>query len=365
MEGPRPPLESEYPLLIDFLNLKLRGNCQWSIEDEYPTALNPSNRNNSRVIIINDKVISHAVVKPYVVKTPQLVVKVAAIGSVVTDENFRGHGYSTKVIEDCIELSKKQDCILAILWTDIFDFYRRLGFELVGNEIKIEITKPLLNLGNTTFKVIKGPQIDPQLLLNLYNKHTVTSYRTVIDIQKLIRIPNSNIYTSWNDEGKMVAYAIEGKGEDLKGYIHEWGGDVNPLMNLFNFIYETGGKNNLNIISPSHSQNLIQKMKQAGATCSSGYLGMIKILNYDLFFKKIKKAAKIYGINDLIFEKSETNFKVGVGANVYHLSSEEIILKLIFGPQKSSEIFNFDSETIKAFQQVFPIKFWLWGWDSI
>src|SRR5690554_3272003 len=98
MDGPRAPTEQELPNIYDFLNRMLRPQAGWSIVDEYPTALAASNRHNIRVITQNNQVLSHAVLKPLIVRTPHLVLKVGAIGSVITDEPHRGQGLSRRII---------------------------------------------------------------------------------------------------------------------------------------------------------------------------------------------------------------------------------------------------------------------------
>jgi hypothetical protein len=83
MEGPRPPIESEYDRVLEFLDNRLRPHSPWSIASEYPTALSRSNLNNIRIITEAEKVLSHAVLKPLIIKSPLAIFKVGAIGSVV------------------------------------------------------------------------------------------------------------------------------------------------------------------------------------------------------------------------------------------------------------------------------------------
>src|SRR5690349_20534726 len=102
MEGPRTPNEAELPHVLDFLNQKLRNEASWSIAAEYPTAFSRHNLHNMRIIADEGKVLSHAVLKPFIIKSPHVIFKVGAIGSVVTDDGHRGQGLSTQVLNDCI-----------------------------------------------------------------------------------------------------------------------------------------------------------------------------------------------------------------------------------------------------------------------
>src|SRR5690606_38318025 len=104
--------------------------------------------------------------------------------------------------------------------------------ELAGSEIHLKITERFQPPQWSEFKIIKGTQIDPQAIMRLYSLHRVATLRKASDFQAHIQIPNSRIYTSWNSDGSLAAYAVEGKGADLDGYIHEWGGGVRALSAL-------------------------------------------------------------------------------------------------------------------------------------
>jgi N-acetylglutamate synthase-like GNAT family acetyltransferase len=367
MEGPRSPYEEEYSKVLSFLHDSLRPNVKWSIEQEYPTALNVSNLNNIKVIMDDENVISHAVMKPLIVKTPLLLLKVAAIGSVVTADAYRQQGHSTKVLDDCLKSARDQGCDLAVLWTEIHDFYRKMGFELAGDEVRMSIHRPLKLESAPALRYIKGTQVDPEAIFQLYQQHRVSTLRTLPEIKKFMSIPNANFYSAWDEAGKLVAYAVEGKGADLKGFVHEWGGQVTPLINLFNHIYndqlQTG--TSITVLGPAHSTNLIEKMTEAGAVCTDGYLGMINILRPEQFCAKIKRVARYLNIDDLIFEKRDEFYYIGTPSKVFKTDSSADIIRLVFGPAKPTDLYAFDENALAVFEKIFPLQFWLWGWDSI
>jgi N-acetylglutamate synthase-like GNAT family acetyltransferase len=367
MDGPRSPYEEEYSKVLSFLHDSLRPNVAWTLEQEYPTALNVSNLNNIKVILDDENVISHAVMKPLIVKTPLLLLKVAAIGSVVTADSYRLQGHSSKVIDDCLKSAKDQGCDIAVLWTDIHDFYRKMGFELAGSEARMTIHKPLKLETTLALKYCKGTQVDPEAVFQLYQQHRVSTLRTLPEIRKFMSIPNANFYTAWGENGKLAAFAVEGKGMDLKGFVHEWGGQITPLLNLLNYIYADLQQTNssLTLLGPTHSVNLIEKITEAGATCSEGYMGMINILKPEQFCGKIKRVARYLNINDLVFEKRDEFYYIGTPNKIFKTDSSADIIKLVFGPGKPSELYAFDEDALAAFAKIFPLQFWLWGWDSI
>ena len=362
MQGPRIPHEKELPQIYEFLNTNLRPGVNWSIVSEYPTALGANNIGNIRVISEQGKVISHAVLKPLVIKTPLVIFKVGAIGSVVTDSNHRNQGLSTKILEECISESKKQNCDIALLWTNLYDFYRKMDFELAGHEESIvinnEFDSPPMSL-----KFLKTTQISPESILRLYSQHTVGTVRTAEEIRKFLAIPQTVVYSAWDNSGQLAAFAVEGKGADLSGYIHEWGGSVPALLSLFSHIRKEK-KQSYTIILPHHSLNLLSALKRIqGITHNEGYLGMIKIVNHQQLFQKVKKASRTLGVNDLVLENCEGGILFGLGNDTIKIEDNKDLIKIFFGPLP--EISSFKPETQRVMERIFPLNLWVWGWDSI
>lgn len=361
MEGPRPPAESEFPRVLEFLNNHLRPESQWSIAKEYPTALVPSNVHNMRIITEQQQVLSHAVIKPIIIKSPAIIYKVAAIGSVVTDNQHRNQGLSRRIIEECVAEAKKQECDIGILWTNLYDFYRKMDFELAGHEDSFVIEKEF-NADSQGLKFMKGPQVSAEAILRLYSQHTVTTIRTVDEIRKYLAIPNSQIYTAWDSSGQLAAYAIEGKGVDLAGYIHEWGGSVTKLLALFSWIRKEK-KQAFTVIVPNHSLNLITALNKITPIHNAGYLGMIKIINEEVLFNKFRKAARTIGMTDFVLEKQNGVYHFGIGNDQVAIKDEKEIVRLLFGPMPVMP--QFKPETVRTIERLLPMPLWVWGWDSI
>jgi predicted GNAT family N-acyltransferase len=363
MEGPRSPRETELPHVLEFLNNRLRSEATWSIAAEYPTALSNTNIHNMRIISDDEKVLSHAVLKPLIIKSPQVIFKVGAIGSVVTDDAHRGQGLSTQIINDCLKSAATQSCDIAILWTDLFDFYRKIGFELAGSEysfvIEDEFDVPPHNMRFST-----DSRVSPDAIYRLFSAHTVNSVRTIEETRKFLSIPQTKVYTAWEPNGALAAYAIEGKGVDLGGYLHEWGGSASKLMALLSFIRTHKGQP-VTIIVPKHSTNLIENLNRKPTTMNQGYLGMIKLVNFDQLSAKIKRAFRGEGISDIVLEKHPGYFVFGAGTDLYTINNETDMVRLLFGPVDYRGLGIFKEETVQKFEKLFPLNLWIWGWDSI
>ena len=357
--------KTDWNSIDQFLTENLRPNAEWKLSDEYPLAFSDKNLPNIRFIEKDEKVVSHAVVHPTMIRTHYHLFKVALIGSVVTDPKCQGKGYSRAVIESCTELAHQNDCDFALLWTDLFNFYAKFGFEVAGSEIALQVDEKFNPPNKTNLKILNSKKVSAQALLNVYNQHNLKTVRHVSDIQKYLNIPNSELYTAWNQQtNKLEAYSVVGKGADFYNYIHEWGGQVSTQLSLVQHIQQEK-KQKITLITPPQCENLIRQFKQYGAEEFFGVLGMIKIINPVAFCKKIKRGARALGYNTLVFEHRDGIYYFGSENEIYQTDSDQDITRLAFGPLKPEQIHDFSPETLEIFQQIFPIPFWVWGWDSI
>ena len=366
MEIPRPLHDHELPDFVRFLSAQLRPKNAWSIDEEYPLAIQTQNLHNVRVIRRESEFLSAAVMKPLVVKSPAGLFKAAAIGSVVTHPIARNQGLSRQILEASLSSACANGCDFAILWTNLYDFYRKLGFELAGTEIALRLPSQLKSPAPTeSLRFMCSGQVDPDAILRLYSQHTTGSVRTTEDIRKFLRIPNARVFTAWDAQNRLQAYAVEGKGADLEGYIHEWGGGVSKLLPLLEYVCQQKPVKPLTLIAPVHAANMIRQLVEAGATRHAGVLGMIKLLNPNHFLMKIKKYAHAMGASEIIIEPRDGMFYLGSGETLFSTDSEADLVKLVFGPNRASELHGFDPKTAEAFDRVFPIPMWIWGWDSV
>ncbi len=363
MQGPRSPEAHELKLVVDFLNDNLRGNNSWPITSEYPTALSAHNIHNMSIITEDEKIISHAVLKTLIIKTPLAIFKIGAIGSVVTDPQHRHQGHSRKNIENCIELAHRQDCDLVILWTDQFDFYRKFGFELAGYDCSYILEKGA-PIQNKTLRFVSGNNVDPEALQKIYAQHTVHALRNTEDFRQFLKIPNSHLFTAWNQQNRLLAYAVEGKGADLVNYVHEWGGQSDALIDLFHYI-QNEKQSPLTIMTPHHSKNLHQKLCGITGFKHDGFLGMLKFIKLDQVLVKVKNAFRAEGYENIVFEKQNNSVVFGFGTDLYTLENESDLMQLLFGPLQAKSMDFLSTETQEKLSQLLPLPLWVWGWDSI
>jgi hypothetical protein len=99
--------------------------------------------------------------------------------------------------------------------------------------------------------------------------------------------------------------------------------------------------------------------------CNEGFLGMIKILDHDQLFAKIKRSFRSLGIADFVLEKHPQHCLFGFDKELFTVNTDSALVQLLFGPLNYADLGIFGAENLRKIENVLPLKFWIWGWDSI
>lgn len=153
--------------------------------------------------------------------------RVALIGAVATREDARGQGLATALLEDATGLIERSGVSTTLLWGEPIDLYRRQGFEPQGEQ-KIITLSGLLE-GSVPRHGAIHAGFSP-LLLPLMQARKTGLVRTFGDAELLAQHRN----TKWSalGEGRPSAFIAFGRGVDLPGIVHEWGGDPDGVRTL-------------------------------------------------------------------------------------------------------------------------------------
>jgi hypothetical protein len=133
-------------------------------------------------------------------------------------------------VQQCLQDARSEGAEVALLFAPERALYRRLGFVPAGTErmTLIESESPAPPGG----KVRAGDARDVLDLLGMLAQHALRVERSLEEFEALLGIPGVHVYVL-ERQGRPAAYCVEGKGRDLRGVIHEWGGvgsDVRELL---------------------------------------------------------------------------------------------------------------------------------------
>lgn len=229
------------------------------IESEYPIVLSTNGNQFSFCFKEGTELVAHANLWPRSVtcKITNQKWNIGLIGNVATDERFRGRGIMTGVLDNLKAAATANDLTMLILWSDLLEFYQKQSFRSFSEEIRyifnVDSLAGLPAAGTNFIKFEKNRIYDDTLrtFLNLRPQTNPSVERTIAEFQAMLSIPLLQIYCSTSASGKVLAYAVKGKGADMASVIHEWGG-VSPedVLQLVNFMLQDARQDAVMLLTP-------------------------------------------------------------------------------------------------------------------
>jgi GNAT superfamily N-acetyltransferase len=209
------------------LSSSLRDHqLDWPYQREYPLVLSETNLQTSWCIFADQKLAAHASLWPRTLThiSGSNSIKIGLVGNVATDPDHRGCGLMSTLFKHLIKKAQEQDIKALILWSDLLEFYQKLGFSSIGREFRFILApKDKPNLTSIQ-KVDLSDLNDGDLIrmLQLKPKLEWTIHRSRDEFRSLLGIPNTAIFIRRQGH-KITSWLAIGKGSDLQGVIHEWG----------------------------------------------------------------------------------------------------------------------------------------------
>ena len=203
---------------------------------EFPLLLGSDNRARCRVL---DDALggyrAHAAWRPLELVTSHGRLAAAGIGMVTTHRAWRGRGLASLLVEDCAQAARREGCDVALLFGAVRGLYVRLGFRPAGRErwsaLTPETPETPARPASCNGGVRAGERRDAPRLLELLGAQPLRVERTLAELERLLEVPATRVHVLERADG-IAAYAIEGKGRDLQGVVHEWAGAAPDVAGL-------------------------------------------------------------------------------------------------------------------------------------
>lgn len=319
-----------------FLQKSLRREYSFPIQQEYPSLFNRKFGGVSLIEKVNHQIVSHVgyVVKEY--RHRHFQAKVGMIGSVVTDKQYQGRGFASRLLKQALHEMSQQGVDIVVLWSDKPEFYEKLGFVKAGQELDfvIDSQKKI----NSTLSARKlHLENDLRAVFQLYSENEFQVLRTLEEMKAFLSIPEVQCYVM-EQSGVIASYLCVNKGADFTGVIHEWGGDTESLRE--NILYCQSNvfvDKSLALIAPFSKANLI--FDSISISKSHGILGLMQILNKKWIINSYLKWNQFLESSPIVTENE-----------LWKLEPQSLVT-VCFGQGK--------------FTKGNPLPFFLWGFDSI
>lgn len=333
------------------------------IAGEYPLVFDPAAP--GRVVTVEDApgtVLSACAILVRELVTPAARFQAGLVGSVATDPVHRGRGYAGAALASSEEVFAREDCLFALLWADDPAYYQRRGYVPIGAELDAMILPETVHRLPAADGIRPACPGDAAAIHALYVAHPERVSREERETAALLGGPGMTSLVLERDGG-VVAYACRGRGEDLRGTIHEWGGGAEDVLALVRAQAEQEGRDHgqpLVLMVPPGRVELLVALERFSAPAALGILGMGKLVSMDA-------AARLLGELAAPSGRVETD---GASVTVHgpngsiELNEVETLLTLV-SPRLDRSVVGVVEFQTGLDLAALPLSPFVWGLDSI
>lgn len=208
------------------------------IYKEYPIVLDKHSI-YSHGLFHEDKLIAHANLWPRTLIDPhgQHITRVGLVGNVATHPEWQGKGLMKRMFAYLEQLAQEQQLSALLLWSDLVEFYQKLGFQSLGKEWIFRLRPEKQDLQLAQELTLEFPAKLPlnrqylEKLMALRPNLTLTAERSPEEFATLLTIPACDLCVV-TDASEPIAFAIIGKGYDMMGVVHEWGSPSPEILDI-------------------------------------------------------------------------------------------------------------------------------------
>jgi predicted N-acetyltransferase YhbS len=280
---PRRIRAHERSRLVAWLDDGLRRGQRGRLEAEYPLSLTPRDLRGHRAAFAGARPVAHAMLHVTDVCGPSRRARIGLIGNVYTDPAWRGRSLAAGCVEACVQEARARECSLALLWSELVDYYGKLGFGAVGRERRIALAG-----GTLACAAALAPRAEPAAAVGaaaaadfahleaLYARKPVRAVRPPGALAKLARAPEVALRVARRGR-EPIAYAACGRGDDMRGVVHEWAGDASGVLACVASLQRDAGAHLM--LASSQPEPAAERLVAAGARVEATALGLARVLD--------------------------------------------------------------------------------------
>jgi GNAT superfamily N-acetyltransferase len=187
--------------------------------------------------------------------------RVGIIGAVATDPLARGNGYSTQLLNQAIEWLKPFQVDWIFLWGSEHEFYKKLGFELAGQQCRA-FYKDFSSKNSSTISSVSVQSGFNLAIFDALKKQNGIQLQD--DDLNWVQAHKTIEWYSTQNPFSFVGYQ---RGLDLKSIVHEFGGSKAGLSAIFQKLFQLdpdlqliGSKSTLTEFGFSNNQLIFENL---------------------------------------------------------------------------------------------------------
>lgn len=300
------------------------------------------------------------------------------VSLVYTDPAVRGRGHATRIVRRAIAEARALELGLVLLWSELADLYRPLGFDRAGCESLLVLDAPLVDRAIEGSEAAAPLVVEPPQGRDWPAIEQLRGHRTCqleLDPGELSRartLPDLSARVARDDSG-VRGFAMRGRGDDFEEVIHEWGGDPDAALHCCRALLRDAEPwNELLLLTPASDDALAWRLRRAGGRRVHQPMAWMRIASERAFAADI--AAMLPEPLDLSMSGSQDE---GSASPVVHLRSplgerriaQHHLLTALFGegtgPAPSPNAACIAPVIGDGNALQLPLPFFVWGLESI
>jgi len=344
--APRPPEPGEFPALFALVDGVFRAGGG-SMAHDYPRLLTEPNRFNLRVIVENDRVVSHAGIVIRGASMEGMHIRVALMGAVATHPDSRGRGYAGACVRSAME--RAVECGADVMWiSGGRSLYKRAGAREVGSDLEYVVAaEHLRRFTRPGIELRKLTRDDILDAAELYSHEAVRFVRPLEDWRAALRTGfafdgPSSFLGAW-DAGRLAAYIVAREpGSDGESLVVEYAGARGVLLGALAEALERTGATSLRLHVGQHDRTLSSRLRAGGIVGKTvPTAGTALILRFDSlmgrFRERFLERAGEAAASQLSFAEegppleADNRFRIACGPDVIRISGRGTLAEFLFG----------------------------------
>jgi len=328
MEGPRGVKKEEFDELVKLVNMVFRPETQM-MKKEYQILFNEENLENLRVIVEEGKPVSHIGTLERDISIFNCRSRVGLVGSVCTHPNFRGRGYATTLLNDCIKRFEQHGCDFMFV-SGIRRLYDSADCLSIGQVYRLEVRERDL----WRFEKNEGISIDGSAekyleeMIRVYNEKVVRFIRPKKDWEIAIRnkfvmnVPCEFLIIK--EKEKFKGYFIVHFSERKIAEVKEYAGDKKALIDAIPHLFERYRLAGFVWPVPYEDKDLAKLVQDKGVSTTIIPIdGTVRILN----FPRLMERMRPYFRERIGKEADKMKFEERDGKYLVLLGEEEFVME--------------------------------------
>ncbi|MGH0033731.1 MAG: GNAT family N-acetyltransferase [Myxococcota bacterium] len=363
----------ERAALLAWLDAGLRPGRPGRLEAELPVELSPESAADHVVATSEGRLLAHAFGRLVNAHARGIHVPVGLIGLVYTDPEARGRGLASRCVEQCVASLSRRGAMLVALWSDLEDFYARLGFHPGGRDALYVMDRTVCLEARRVLgaRLEVGP-LEPREVPEveaLHSARAIGAEREAGVLASRLTAPGCTTVVARRD-GRPVATATLGRGDDFPDVVHEWAGESAGVLGCLEWLSRS--RDALGLLSGPLDAGILRALRSAGAAVHPRPFALLRITDPEALWRRLSVGRTALAARTLRAEGERLVLghrrarpgphRLGGEWSMSHPEALDLLFGSGPGPAPPACL---TREERSDLEQALPWPLFLWGFDSI